>query len=283
MLSLHTSRPNLAAINAFEHASRAQSVAATRLSTGYRINSAMDDAAGLEIATRLAAQMSGTRVAMRNIQNAISLMQVTDGALDSMANIFSRMHDLAIQAADDSSTHDDKLALQAEFTELFLQAWTVRDVNYNGEQLMVSHAGMDAKFRTPMRFQIGADDSNVLTTDFNEVLYHVGTGFVYSVPVDTATILTEHASKAIQDTSEAIDALASARSIVGAVANRLETAYRNASNLLQNTTVAHGRITDTDFAIESAQAASGQMLMQSSSTMLKQTNSLKQMALSLIQ
>jgi flagellin len=96
-------------------------------------------------------------------------------------------------------------------------------------------------------------------------------------------ILTAHASQAIQDTNDALDDLASARSVVGAVANRLDSSYRTLSNLLENTTVAHGRITDTDFATESAQAVSSQMLMQSSTSMLKQSNSLKQMTLSLVQ
>lgn len=283
MLSLHTSSSSLAAINAFDHASRAQSVSATRLSTGFRINSAMDDAAGLQIATRLASQMSGTQVAMRNIQNGISLMQVVDGTLESMTALFSRMHDLAIQAADSSSSHEDKLALQTEFTELYRQAWEVRDVRYNDEQLMVSHAGEPAKFRTPMTFQIGEDADSVLTADFNSVLNLTAYGFRYSDPTDTATILTQHASQAIQDMSEAIDAMASARSIVGAVANRFESAYHNAANLLENTTVARGRITDTDFATESAQAVSGQMLMQSSAAMLKQSDKLKQLTLSLLQ
>jgi flagellin len=283
MLSLHTSSSSLAATNAFERASRAQTVSATRLSTGFRINSAMDDAAGLQIATRLASQMSGTQVAMRNVQNGISLMQVTDGAIDSMTSLFSRMHDLAIQAADASSSHEDKLALQTEFTEMYHQAWQVRDVRYNGEQLMVSHADEPAKFRTAMTFQIGADKNNVLKADFNEVLNLVATGFKYSDPTDTSTILTDHASQAIQDTSNAIDALASARSIVGAVSNRFDAAYHSASNLLENTTVAHGRITDTDFATESAKAVSGQMLMQSSLTMLKQSDKIKQLTLSLLQ
>ena len=242
MLSLHTSSPNLAANNAFEHAGRIQSMAATRLSTGYRINSAMDDAAGLQIATRLASQMSGTQVAMRNVQNGISLMQVTDGALDSLSTLVMRMHDLAIQAADGSSSHADKLALQTEFTELYRQSWQVIDVQFNGEQLMVSHANKPAKFGTPMQFQIGAEKDTVLNVDFNRVLYLVGSTFRYSDPTDTSTILTEHASTAIQDMSEAIDDVASARSIVGAVANRLDSAYRNSTNLLENTTAAHGRL-----------------------------------------
>lgn len=119
-------------------------------------------------------------------------------------------------------------------------------------------------------------------TDFNEVLKLVAVGIKYSDPTDTSTILTAHAPQAIQHASEAIEALSSAPSIVGSVSNRLDAAYHSASNLLENTTVAHGRITDTDFATESAQAVSCQMLMQSSSTMLKQTNSLKPMTLSLI-
>lgn len=283
MLSLHTNSPALAASNAFEQASRAQSVAATRLSTGYRINSAMDDAAGLQIATRLAAQMAGTQVAMRNVQNGISLVQVVDGALDSMTSIFSRMHDLAIQAADGSSSHADQLALQNEFTELYRQAWRVRDIRYNEEQLMVSHAGEPAKFRTAMTFQTGADTASVLSVDFNEVLNLVATGFRYSDPTDTSTILTMHASQAIQDTSEAVEALANARGIVGALGNRLDSTYRNLSNLLENTTVARGRITDTDFATESAQATSNQMLMQSSTAMLKQSGKMKELTLSLVQ
>ena len=110
----------------------------------------------------MASQMSGTKVAMHNVQNGISLMQVTDGALESLTSLFSRMHDLAIQAADASSSHGDKLALQTEFTEIYRQSWEVRDVRYNGEHLMVSHADEPAKFRTAMRFQIGADRNNVL-------------------------------------------------------------------------------------------------------------------------
>lgn len=283
MLSLHTNSPALAATNAFGQAARAQSTSVTRLSTGHRINSAMDDAAGLQIATRLGAQISGTQVAMRNVQNGISLMQVTDGVLDSMTALFSRMHDLAIQAADSSSSHEDKLALQDEFTQLYRQAWRVRDVSYNGEHLMVSHADEMAKFREPVTFQIGAESADVLRFDFNELLYHAGSGFRYSDPTDTADILTAHASQAVKDTGEAIEALASARSITGAVGNRLASAYRNLSNLLENTTVARGRITDTDFATESAQATSSQMLMQSSSTMLKQSGTMTQMILSLLQ
>ena len=138
MLSLRTSTSSLSAQNALNRAAVSQSAAATRLSTGYRVNSAMDDAAGLQIATRLAAQSSGMTMAMRNIQNGISLMQVADTVAGSLVDIFSRMHDLAIQAADASSTQADKVALQGEFVELFDQGWQVLSTTYNGESLFVN-------------------------------------------------------------------------------------------------------------------------------------------------
>lgn len=283
MLSLHTNSSSLAAMNAFDRASRAQSASATRLSTGYRINSSMDDAAGLQIATRLESQMSGTQVAMRNIQNGISLMQVTDGVLESMSSMLGRMYELAIQAGDASTSHEDKLALQTEFNEMYRQVWRTADVTYNGEHLMISHVGETAKFYEPMSFQIGADSSEVMKVDFNSVQNLIGTGFSYTDPTDLVDLLTDHASLAIANTSKAIEAMASARSIVGAVANRLDSSYRTLSNLLENTTVAHGRIMDTDFAAESARAVSSQMLMQSSSSMLKQADKVKELTLSLLQ
>lgn len=286
MLSLQTNMPGLAAVNALGKAGRAQANAATRLSTGYRVNSAMDDAAGLQIATRLASQMSGTQTAMRNIQNGISLMQVADSVVDGMTTLFGRMRDLAIQAADASSTRADREALQSEFTQLYRQAWEVRDTSYAGEQLFLGHIGAvtkPAKFDDPISLQIGAASSNVLTADFSDAMYKIGTGFVYTDPTDFADLLTDRASTAIDDMTKAVDALASARSAFGAVGNRLEAAYQNAANLLVNTTAAMGRIVDTDYATESARQATNQMLMQSSAAMLKQSNSLQQMTISLLQ
>ena len=119
MLSMRTNVASLSAQNALNRAAVSQSTGATRLSTGHRVNSARDDAAGLQIATRLAAQSSGMTVAMRNIQNGISLIQVADTVAGSLVDSFSRMHDLAIQAADGSSSQADKVALQGEFVELF--------------------------------------------------------------------------------------------------------------------------------------------------------------------
>ncbi|MYM81810.1 Lateral flagellin [Duganella sp. FT50W] len=287
MLSLQTNSPGLAAVVALTRAGRAQSIAATRLSTGYRVNSAMDDAAGLQIATRLASQMSGTQTAMRNIQNGISLMQVADSVVAGLTTLFSRMRDLAIQAADASTTRDDKLALQSEFTQLYRQAGEVLDTSYAGEHLFVGRLDASgftpAKFDEPLSFQIGAGGSNAMTVDFNDAKYNMSAGFAYTDPTDLVDLLTDHASEAIDDMTKAVDGLASARSVFGAVGNRLEAAYQNASNLLTNTTAAKGRIVDTDYASESARQVTNQMLMQSSAAMLKQSNGVMQMTLSLLQ
>src|SRR6478672_8631433 len=118
MLSLHTNNAALSAQNSINRTQESLSTSMTRLSTGYRINSAMDDAAGLQIATRLKAQTSGMAVAMRNTQNSTSMLQTASGALEEVSNIMVRMKDLATQAADQSSSGTDKDALQAEFTSL---------------------------------------------------------------------------------------------------------------------------------------------------------------------
>ena len=123
MLSLHTNTATLSAQAIVTHSVQAQSASSARLSTGYRVNSARDDAAGLQIAKRLRAQSSGMLVAQRNIQNGISLMQTADSVANGMISTFGRMKDLSVQAANGASTDTDKSALQDEFVELFHEVW----------------------------------------------------------------------------------------------------------------------------------------------------------------
>jgi flagellin len=222
-------------------------------------------------------------VAMRNIQNGISLMQVADTVAGSLVDIFSRMHDLAIQAADASTTLADKEALQSEFVAMYRQAWEVAATKYNGESLYVN-TGVDGsdKLMQPLRFQIGDSSSDVLVGDIRTALLNtLGPGLGYGNN-QLDDILTAHASKAIDDMSQAIDAWAGVRSATGAVSNTLEHAYNNLATMLSNTKAAAGRIMDTDYATETANATSSQMLMQSSTSMLKQSNSAAQLTLSLI-
>jgi flagellin len=283
MLSLRTNISALAATRAADKSSRAASVAQARLATGYRINSAMDDAAGLQIATRLKAQTSGMTVAMRNVQNDISLMQVASSAVDSIISIFGRMHDLAIQAADASSTASDKDALQTEFVGLFQEVWNEVGTKFNGEDLFISQPPNNhAKLFYPVQMQTGEGSANVMTVDLQPELIGTFDSLKYD-NTDLETILTQNANAAIDDTVNAINSWAALGSAMGAVSNRLEHVYQNLAHISTNTQTASGRILDTDYASESAAATSAQMLVQASTAMLKQANSVPSMILSLVQ
>lgn len=283
MLSLRTNYSAMAATRAADKSSRAASVAQTRLSTGYRVNSAMDDAAGLQIATRLKSQTSGMAVAMRNTQNDISLMQTASSVVDSIVGIFERMHDLAIQAADASSTPTDKEALQTEFVGLFQEVWNEVGTRYNGEDLFISQPPNNhAKLFYPLQMQTGESAANVMTVNLQPQLIGTFDSLKYD-NADLETILTKNASDAIDDTSNAINSWAALGSAMGAVSNRLEHVYQNLANVSANTQAATGRILDTDYAAESASATSAQMLVQASTSMLRQANSVPSMILSLVQ
>lgn len=283
MLSIRTNNAATAATRAADKSSRAASVAQTRLSTGFRINSAMDDAAGLQIATRLKSQTAGMSVAMRNVQNDISLMQVASSAVDSIISIFGRMHALAIQAADASSTQTDKEALQTEFVGLFQEVWNEVGTRYNGEDLFISQPPNNhAKLFSPVQMQIGEGASNVMTVDLQPQMLGTFNSLKYDNN-DLETILTQNANSAIDDTVNAIDSWGALGSAMGAVSNRLEHVYQNLANISTNTVTATGRIMDTDYASESASATSAQMLVQASTAMLKQSNSVPSLILSLVQ
>jgi flagellin len=290
MLSLHTNVASLSAQTSLSKTQNSLSTSMTRLSTGYRINSSMDDAAGLQIATRLKAQSSGMAVAMRNTQNSISLMQTADGALSEVNNILTRMKDLATQAADGSSSDDDKTAMDSEYNSLTDELSNIfSNTSFGGTKLLSA----DGKLSSDVTFQIGADSSETMTANFKTELDAVTgasgiTGANASFKTDgastsTGTNLKDDANGAIKSLSTAIDAVSSLRSKLGAVSNRLDHVYNNLSNISSNTQAAAGRIMDVDFATESSSMTSNQMLMQAGTAMLKQTNSMSSMVMSLLQ
>ena len=277
MLSLHTNAAALSAQNAISKTQSNLSTSMTRLSTGYRINSAMDDAAGLQIASRLKAQSSGMSVAMRNTQNATALMQTAEGALDEVSNIIVRMKDLATQAADTGSTAKDKTAMNAEFVELGKELTNIMgNTSFGGAKLLTG-----GTIATAMKFQIGADALEVMDVDLSTEMTDVDDA--------VADILAEElttggdATAAITTLTAAIDTVGTLRSALGASANRLEHVNSNLANISTNTKQATGLIMDVDFATESANMTSSQMLMQASTAMLKQSNSMSSMVMSLLQ
>ena len=387
MLSLHTNAAALSAQNSISKTQQSLSTSMTRLSTGYRINSAMDDAAGLQIATRLKAQTSGMAMAMRNTQNATSMIQTADGALGETVNILVRMKDLATQAADGSSTVDDQKAMQAEFDTLTNELSNVLgNTSFAGAKLMSkaattgekqdalnkatadglvvttattgtadlaatagtklaaavtlnngtpnatnaaavvtatndklnadkadklarataaasaayntaaqnSNAANDGKFSANLQFQIGASTSETMSFDLSAQL----TSMQGAIKAATANFNTfgaasnapgaelttaSTASAAIDKLQAAIDSVGTSRSALGAAGNRLDKVYSNLSNVSTNTAGAAGRIMDTDFATESSNMTASQMLLQAGTAMLKQSNSMSSMVMSLLQ
>jgi flagellin len=290
MLSLHTNNAALSAQSSLAKTQTSLTTSMTRLSTGYRINSAMDDAAGLQIATRLKAQTSGMAVAMRNTQNSTSMLQTAEGALDEVGNMLVRMKDLATQASDASSSTDDKTAMQSEYDNLGKEIQNIMsNTKFGGQSLLKS-----GTISSSITFQIGADSSEKMTLDLSSdmgatgaVFSALGSASAYAgATASTATAgteLTSSANASINLISTAIDKISSVRSSLGATANRLDHVYNNLQNITTNTKAATGRIMDVDFASESADMTSNQMLLQASTAMLKQTNSMSSMVMSLLQ
>jgi len=315
MLSLHTNAAALSAQNAITRNQSSLATSQTRLSTGFRVNSAMDDAAGLQIATRLQYQTSGITVAMRNTQNSISMMQTAEGALNETTNILTRMKDLATQAADGSSTDADRTAMQSEFDALGKELTNiVGNTSFGGTTLLANTA--NAKFANSVNFQIGASKSEQMSFDLTTDLYGSGvtgggtasgnslhalltaasgwfsgdgniansvSGTAGATTVGSEIITATAANSAIGNLSSAIDAVSTVRSDLGAASNRLDHIYNNLANVSTNTKAATGRIMDTDFAAESSNMTSNQMLLQAGTAMLKQSNSTSSLVLSLLQ
>lgn len=285
MLSLHTNHASLSAQNSIARTQNSLSTSQTRLSTGYRINSAMDDAAGLQIASRLKAQTSGMTVAMRNTQNSTAMLQTAEGALDEVSNMLVRMKDLATQAADASSTADDKTAMQSEYDALGKElANVLKNTTFGGSTLLV-----DGTVDAAMTFQIGASSSETMEIDLSDDMSTLASD-VSAVTVQyassaatTGTELTSSANSTIGSLEDALASVNKVRSGLGAAANRLEHVYNNLANISTNTKAATGQIMDVDFASESANMTSNQMLLQASTAMLKQSNSMSSMVMSLLQ
>lgn len=285
MLSLHTNSASLSTQVSLTHTQKALSSAQTSLGTGYRINSSMDDAAGLQIATRLDAQARGMAVASRNTQNGISLMQTAEGAFSEVNNILLRMKDLATQAADASSSAADQASMQLEFDELGKELGNImNNTKFGGQTLLKA-----GKLAAAMTFQIGADASETMAVNLSTQMTAVDTSLTaasdtYTVPGTPGTELTGGTANAtITLINTAINDVGTIRAALGANSNRLDHVFNNLQNMSTNTSLAKGRIMDVDYASETANMTTKQMLMQASTSMLKQSNSLSQLTLSLLQ
>lgn len=290
-LSIHTNYSSLITQTNLGKTNNALGTNQQRLGTGFRINSAADDAAGLQIATRLNAQSRGMDVAMRNTSDAVSLLQTAEGAFSEMTDIVQRMKDLSTQAANDTNSADDRLALSAEFNELGKElANIMTNTKYAGEALF-DIAGTGGKFGTAggMSFQIGASATETLTLDVSAdvgtltaALGALNTQFAAAPAADQQLETQAGANAAITLAETALDEIGALRAQFGANINRLNHTANNLGNMKDNTDMAKGRIMDADFAKESANMSKNSMLLQSGISMLKQAGQMPGMVMSLL-
>jgi flagellin len=272
---------NNAALNAAASASsvnRDMETSMARLSTGKRINSASDDAAGVAISSRLSAEIRGTDQAIRNSLDGQALIDTAEGAHQEIENILQRMREVTIQAANDTNNTQDRANLQAE-----VEAMTTEIDRIAGTTTWAGAGLMDATAST-FSFQVGAatgtqNQISVSIATMNATGLAVGTGTASTIDLTSST--TALTGTGVIDT--AIKDVNIQRSKLGAVSNRLNHTVNNLTNISSNLSAAKGGIEDADFALETTNLAKNQILQQASTAMLAQANASKQNVLSLLQ
>jgi flagellin len=310
MSSINT---NIISTNAQRNQSASQSSLATsmqRLSSGLRVNSAKDDAAGLAIAERMTAQARGMTVASRNANDAVSLSQTAEGALGKISDSLQRMRELAVQSRNATNSTSDRASLQKEFGQLQQEIGrTINSTSFNGKKLLDGSSG-------DMEFQVGAgttaediitvsqvnltgsaDRANAKATDAvnsstaDVVLATVTTMFSADTQgiaiggydsTGTTAATTTDIDDAIKVIDNALDRVNEQRATFGAAQNRFDAVISNLQVNIENTTAAKGRIMDADFAQETANLSRSQILQQAGNAMISQANQLPQQVLSLL-
>ncbi|HEY1396474.1 flagellin [Roseateles sp.] len=271
---------NLQSLNAQRNLSSSQSslsVSMQRLSSGMRVNSAKDDAAGLAIAERMNAQVRGMNVAVRNANDGISLSQTAEGALSKVGDSLQRMRELAVQARNATNTTSDLDSIGKEYAQLGQEIGRViGGTTFNGKSILGDDAGTQT-------FQIGANTSandtvDVVTNNMtNDATITAVTGGV----IDNAS--TPDALKTVIDNIDAaITTVSGQRAVLGASQNRFDAIISNLQVSVENQTAARSRIMDADFAAETANLSRAQILQQAGNTMVAQANQLPQQVLSLL-
>ena len=277
-----TINTNLASIDAQRNLGLSQSSLATsmqRLSSGLRINSAKDDAAGLAIAQRMEAQVKGMNVAIRNANDGISLAQTADGALAQVGDSLQRMRELAVQARNSTNSSSDKDSLNKEFGQLQSEIQRVLGgTTFNGKAML----GADA---TQMDFQIGANTSANDTVSITTVNMTTDTK-ITAVTGTSAAIGASATSGAIgtviDNIDKAIDEVNDTRATMGASESRFDSIIANLQSGVENQSAAESRIMDADFAAETANMSRAQVLQQAGTAMVAQANQLPQQVLTLL-
>ena len=277
-----------------------------RLASGLRINSAKDDAAGLQISNRLTSQINGLEQGNRNAQDGISYAQTAEGAMDEMTTMYQRIRTLALQSANGTNSSKDREALQQEVTQLCTEIDRIsKDTTFGGEKLLDGskdqvdfQVGADANQKISVSLALGAqkdkgfDIEGVASVakagkavDTTDTAAGAATGFSTDAVSGKKVFniaTAEDAQKVLENIDGFISTVDSKRAELGAVQNRLESTIRNQSNVSENVSDARSRIRDTDFATETANMTQQSIIQQASQSILSQANQRPQMALSLL-
>ena len=254
-----------------------------RLSSGLRINSAKDDAAGLQISNRLASQINGLNQGNRNANDGISLAQTAEGAMEELTGMLQRIRTLSQQSANGSNNSDDRIALQQEVNQLSKEIDRISsDTTFGGTKLL------DGKYGG--KFQVGADANQTISFSLSTYAFNVA-GLATEAKVTTAFAAGDNginitkasfAQNVLGAVDKMIKTVDGKRAELGAVQNRMESTIRNQSNIAENLSAARARVRDADFAVETANLTQYNILQQAASTVLAQANQRPNGALSLL-
>ena len=263
---------NVAALNAYRNLSASNTAlgkSLEKLSSGFRINRAADDAAGLVKSENLRAEIRGSQQAVRNAQDGVSFVQTAEGALNEVHSILQRMRELAVDAANTATT--DGVAQQAEVAEL------LKEINAIGSD--TTFAGMTVFTDTDLDFQVGANAGDTITISTNLALT---TADVFGSSVASVDV-SSNAASALASIDGAIDAVSTVRGQLGATQNRFEHTISNLNVAIENLTASESRVRDADMALEMASFTRNQIMVQAGTAMLAQANAVPSNVLALLQ
>jgi flagellin len=267
---------NIGSLNTQRSLNRSQGAMQTalqRLSSGLRINSAKDDAAGLAISERFTAQIRGLNQGVRNANDAISLAQTAEGAMQEVTTALQRIRELAVQSVNATNSSDDRASLQQEVSQLQAEIKRVSQTKFNGAEIMANSAGT-------FTFQVGANAGDTIAVSTTDVTSGTAVSAVVSTTATVSQAST--ASDLITAVDTLLNTINSERAKLGAVQNRFEAVVRNGQNVVENLSASRSRIQDADFAMETAALTRAQILQQAGIAMLSQANAQPQSVLSLL-
>ena len=259
--------------------SNAVSTAMQRLSSGLRINTAADDAAGYAISQGLTSQVSGLDLASRNVGDAVSMVQTAESSLNNVQSMLQRMRELAVQYQNGSLQSSDRTAIQSEVDQLTSEiARQQGSLQFNGQHLLNGTAGSSGA----VTFQVGANAGDTLVASFGDIETNMATGFTWTATSGSVFNLSTLGSAALSDLDTAINNISAQAATLGAIQNRLQYTQDSISATETNLSASNSRIKDVDMASEMTRMTQEQILQQAGTSMLAQANAQPQMVLKLL-